>query len=87
MLLMLLTLQRTGCSATAALSYDVVAYVTIPADGGHNSNTLGPELPASDRRWGLLVYSHAWRPLSTGAVPFSFLETGRGNVDDGSPLA
>jgi hypothetical protein len=60
MLLMLLMLQRTGCSATAALSYDVVAYVTIPADGGHNSNTLGPELPASDRRWGLLVYSHAW---------------------------
>lgn len=73
MLLMLLMLQRTGCSATAALSYDVVAYETIPADGGHNSNTLGLELPASDRRW--------------GAVPFSFLETGRGNVDDGSPLA
>jgi hypothetical protein len=32
-LAMLHTLQRTGCSETAALTYDVVAYVTMPAIG------------------------------------------------------
>ena len=37
----------------------------------------------SARRWGLLVHSHTWWPLSAGAVPFSLSGNGPRFVDDG----
>lgn len=35
----LFTLQSTGCPATPAMNYDIVAYVTLPADRGSNARS------------------------------------------------